>query len=112
MAPASASSPPAPLARLSDVLAPLVLLGGAGADRRQARRPRLGVERPRGGAPVRRAAQRRPGGVGGGDRRLAPAPRERQRAARAHLADPRRRDLTALREVAEALCRRARVEPV
>src|SRR4051812_19399405 len=97
-----------PLAGLADVLAPLVLLRGAGADHRRARqlrRARLAagrVELARRRAAVRGIAQRRAVRAGGGDRRLAAEPRERQRALRIDLADPRRRDLRALREVAQA----------
>ena len=43
-----------------------------------------------------------PGRVGRGDRRLAAEPRERERAARVDLADARRLDVGAVREVAEA----------
>ncbi len=48
----------------------------------------------------------------GGDRRLAAEPRERQRAARVDLGDPRRRDPLALREVAKPGGGGARIEPV
>src|SRR3954467_149352 len=96
------------LARGPDVLAPLVLLRGAGTDHGRARQ-RLGAHR---GAPVRvqRAggqaaaldvAQQALAGAGRGDRRLAPEPRERERALDVDLADPRRDDLRALGEGAQ-----------
>src|SRR5690349_19425880 len=100
MAPGSArgSSPPSGLlgrerlARLSDVLALLVLLRRLRADDRRARQLRgarlaaLRVEGARRRAAVGSIAQRRAARAGGGDRRLAAEPRERQRAARVDLA--------------------------
>ena len=90
--------------------------GRFGADDRRARQlrgARLAARRVEGArrrAAVGGIAQRRAARAGGGDRRLAAEPRERQRAARVDLADPRRHDVRALREVAQALRGRARVE--
>src|SRR3954449_7282190 len=96
------------LARRPDVLAPLVLLGGAGTDHGGARE-RLGahrgapvrVQRARGQAPALDVAQQALTGAGGGDRRLAPEPRERERALGVDLADARGDDLGALGEGAQ-----------
>src|SRR4051794_40715930 len=90
------------LARRADVLAALVLLGSAGADDRRRRQP-LGalvpdgrVERARGEAAALDVAQHALAGAGGGDRRLAAEPRERQRPLRVDLADARGNELHAL----------------
>ena len=75
-----------PLARRADVVALLVLDRGVGADHRRARqvlRARLAdarVEQPRREAAALDVAQHRAGRAGGGDRRLAAEPRERERA--------------------------------
>src|SRR3954452_24085363 len=101
------------------VLAPLVLLGGAGADHGGARE-RLGADR---GAPVRiqRAcgqaaafdvAQQALAGAGRGDRRLAAEPCERERALGVDLADARGDDLRALGEGAQPSGGGAGVEAV
>src|SRR3954468_2696200 len=94
-----------PLAGRADVLAPLVLLGGAGADHGRAGkrlRARLGTPFRVQGAGRQAAApdvaQYAPAGAGGRDRLLAAEPRERERALRVDLADPRRGDLRALGE--------------
>src|SRR3954451_10210409 len=90
-----------PLAGLADVLAPLVLLRSLGADHRRARplrRALLAAGRgptARRGAAVGGVAQRGAARARGGDRRLAAEPRERERAARVDLADPRRHHLGA-----------------
>src|SRR4051812_10576602 len=74
----------------------LELLGGGLA--------RLGVQRAGHEAAARHVAQDRAARrAGGGDRRLAAEARERQRAARVDLGDPRRLRRLALREVAEPL---------
>src|ERR1700690_1206838 len=70
------------------------------------------VEEPGGEAAALDVAQREAVRARGGDRRLAAEPREGQCAARIDLADPRRLDLGALREVPEALHGRTRVEAV
>src|SRR3954469_20182788 len=114
------SSPPlphrAPLARLPDVLTLLVLdrrvrpdHGGARQVLRRGRSP-LGVEHPRGEAAALDVAQHSARRVARGDRRLAPEPRERERALGVDLADARRLGRPRLGVVAEALGRRARVE--
>src|SRR4051794_23295704 len=96
------------LARRPDVLAPLVLLGGAGTDHGRARE-RLGahrgapvrVERARGQAAALDVAQQALAGAGRGDRRLSPEPGERERALGVDLADARDDDLGALGEGAQ-----------
>src|SRR5215210_472496 len=96
-----------PLARLADVLAPLVLLGRLGPDDGRARQLRgallaaRGVQPPRGQAAALDVAQDGPARAGRRDRRLAAEPRQRQGALRVDLADPRRHDLGALGEVAQ-----------
>src|SRR5919206_4499447 len=63
---------------------------------------RLGVQRAGHEAAAGHVAQDGPARrAGGGDRRLAAQARERQRAARVDLGDPRRPGRLALREVAE-----------
>src|SRR5579864_2960341 len=95
-----------------------VLHRRSGADDRRTRQ-RLGhrratarVERAGGPAPVRRVAERRAGRARRRDRRFPPQPGEGQRSLRIDLADPRRPDRPALREVAKALGRGAGVEAV
>src|SRR5215213_11451947 len=91
------------LAGRPDVLAPLVALGGAGTDHGRARE-RLGahrgapvrVQRARGQAAALDVAQQSLARAGGGDRRLAPEPREREGALGVDLADARGDDLRAL----------------
>src|SRR3954466_12684500 len=96
----------------------LVLLRGVGPDDGRARHvlrsplAPLGVEQARREAAAADVAQDLAGRARGGDRRLAGEPGERQRALRVDLADPRRLDLGALREVAQALFGRAWVEAV
>src|SRR4051812_9291826 len=67
----------------------LVLDGCVGADDRAAGRPRGWVEAARGGAAVAGVAQGGPVRAGGGDRRFAAEPGERERAARIDVGDPR-----------------------
>src|SRR4051794_41677317 len=92
------------LARLADVLAPLVLLGRVGPDHRRARQAlgplltAVGVEHARGQAAAFDVAQHRSGRVARGDRGLASESRERERALRVDLADARRLGGLALRE--------------
>src|SRR3954452_15152304 len=78
----------------------------------RARLARLGIQQPRRQAAALDVAQHPAARAGGGDRRLAAEAGERQRALRVDLADPRRADLPALREVAEALGGGARVQAV
>src|SRR4051794_31604156 len=91
------------------LLARLVALRRVGPDDRRAlealrtRLPRLGIQQPRRQAAALDVAQHPAARAGGGDRRLAAEAGERQRALRVDLADPRRADLPALREVAQAL---------
>src|SRR3954464_10632365 len=100
------------------VRARLVLLRRFGPDDRRARQrlrvplAPLGVQQAGRQAAAGDVAQDFAGRAGGGDRRLAAEPGERQRALRVDLADPRRGDLSALREVAQAVSGRARVEAV
>src|SRR5215207_3941347 len=96
------------LAGRSDVLAPLVLLGGSGADDRRARQLLGGgvsdgrVQQPRGEAAALDVAQDGALRAQRRDRRLAPEPRQRERALRVHLADARGLHVGALREGTEA----------
>src|SRR3954454_773148 len=96
----------------------LVLHRRIGPDDRRARHPLrvlladLGGELPRREASVRRVADRGAVRAGRCDRRFAAEARERERALRVDLADPRRLDLGAALEVAQAGCRRAPVQPV
>src|SRR5918994_3070424 len=92
------------LARCPDVLAPFVLLRCAGADHR-GDRELLGclvaharVQQARGEAAAGHVAQDGAARAQGRDRRLAPEPRQRQRALRVDLADPRRLHVRALGE--------------
>src|SRR5829696_3914151 len=107
-----------PPARGPDVLAPLVLLGGARPDDRGARQllrarvPDVGVQGSGGEAAALDVAEHARAGARGGDRGLAPEPRERQRPLGVDLADPRRDDLRALREVAQTRRRRAGIQAV
>src|SRR4051795_11058682 len=100
------------------LLARLVALRRVGPDDRralEALRARLaapGVTQPRRQAAALDVAQHPAARAGGGDRRLAAEAGERQRALRVDLADPRRADLPALREVAEALGGGAGVQAV
>src|SRR3954447_1156079 len=100
------------------LLARLVALRRVGADHRRAleslraRLARLGIQQPRGQAAALDVAQHPAARARGGDRRLAAEAGQRQRALRVDLADPRRADLPALREVAEALGGGARVQAV
>src|SRR4051794_16042412 len=102
----AASSGPAgqPSARGADVLALFVLDRSVGADHRRAGEllravvADRGVQLPRGQAAALDVAQHPGARAGGGDRRLASQPRERERAARVDLADPRGVDLLAVRE--------------
>src|SRR3954466_13234072 len=116
------SSPPlphrAPLARLPDVLTLLVLdrrvrpdHWGARQVLRRGRTP-LRVEHPRREAAALDVAQHGARRVARGDRRLAPEPRERERALGVDLADARRLHGLAVRHVAEAGGGRTRVEAV
>src|SRR5215210_7161181 len=97
-----------PPAWRSDVLAALVLLRRAGADHR---RDRQLLRRLVTDARVQQAGREAAAGhvaqdcaarAHGRDRRLAPEPRERERALRVHLADPRRLDVRAPGEGAQA----------
>src|SRR3954471_9224999 len=96
----------------------LVLHRRIGPDDRRARHPLrvlladLRVELPRREASVRRVADRRAVRAGRCDRRFATEAPWRDRAIRVDLADPRRLDLGAALEVAQAGCRRTRVQPV
>src|SRR3954447_3184061 len=100
------------------LLARLVALRRVGADDRRAlealraRLARLGVQKPRRQAAALDVAQHPAARARGGDRRLAAEAGERQRALRVDLADPRRVDLPALREVAEARGGGARIQAV
>src|SRR3954453_19522310 len=58
------------------------------------------------------AQDRAAGGAGGGDRRLAAEPRERERAARVDLGDARGLDGLRTREVAQPLGLRAGIQPL
>ena len=88
------------------------MTGERGSSRRRAARGRPGTARSV-ATRCRTTGCAAPGpSGGGGDRRLASEPRERQRAARVDLADPRRLDLLGLREVAQPAGGGARVEPV
>src|SRR4051794_33360774 len=115
LGPHAAAGQPAAHAGL---LARLVALRRVGADDRRAleslraRLARLGIQQPRGQAAALDVAQHPAARARGGDRRLAAEAGQRQRALRVDLADPRRADLPALREVAEALGGGARVQPV
>src|SRR5829696_7133892 len=97
-----------PLAGRADVLAPLVALGGAGADHRRAREllrarvPDVRVERSRREAPALDVAEHGFSRARHGDGRLAPEPRERERALGVDLTDARRVDRRAVGEVAQA----------
>src|SRR5215212_10811943 len=97
-----------PLARCPDVVALFVTDGGVGADDRGGREVlRARVTDARVELPCRQAATldvpenlaRR---TRGGDRRLAPEPRQRERAPCIDLADPRRVDLRALGKAPQA----------
>src|SRR3954454_3957084 len=98
------------------LLARLVPLRRVGPDDRRAletlraRLARLGVQEPRRQAAALDVAQQPAARARGGDRRLAAEAGERERALRVDLADPRRADLPALREVPEALGGGARVQ--
>src|SRR5829696_9623306 len=86
----------------ADVLAPLVLLGRAGADHGRPVEPlgavlaHVGIQLAGVEAAVLRGAQHGAVGAGGRDRGLAPQARERERSSRVDLAYPRRVDLSAL----------------
>src|SRR4051794_26326101 len=75
-----------PLARQPDVLAPLVLLGGAGTDHGRGRQllrtrvPDVGIQGARRQAAALDVAQHALARARGGDRRLAAQPRQRERA--------------------------------
>src|SRR3954453_9158011 len=100
------------------IRARLVLLRRIGPDDRRARQPLRAPRAPLGVQPASRqtaagdVAQDFAGRAGGGDRRLAAEAGQRQRALRVDLADPRRDDLGALGEVAQAVFGRARVQAV
>src|SRR5512132_4680852 len=105
-----------PLAGLADVFALFVLHGCVGADDRrpgQGLRPRLAdlrVELPRRQASSLHVPQCGTCGVPDCNRSLAAEPCEGERPLRIDLADPRRLDRRALREVPEAGGRRSGVQ--
>src|SRR5215207_4033126 len=98
------------------LLARRVLDGRAGADHRRprqlfgARLARLGIERARLEAAALHVPKHRALGARGGDRRLSPEPRERERPLRVHLRDARWLDGLAVGEVAQPLGRGPRIE--
>src|SRR3954447_1988250 len=100
------------------LLARLVAVRRVGADDRRALQAlpaplaRLGATKPRRQAAALDVAQHPAARARGGDRGLAAEAGERERALRVDLADPRRVDLPALREVAEARGGGPRVQAV